>query len=130
MAREGFKGSQKQKTSCSNCKTCAPGNILKCKFCKRTTHETCAKKFLSAESLQSKLKNPGTFRCKDCVIQVTMNVEDDEDEEEELTENEEAKMIEFATLRGVDEMPVEVEIISQVAQEEDSHQGIPQTEYQ
>ena len=128
LAREGFKTAKKHENTCTNCKTNSPGNVLKCKYCKKTTHESCAKKFLSAETIQTKLNKPGTFQCKECVIQITLNVEPND--EEEVEANDENKMIEAATLIRIDDSPVVVEVTEPVDNQEDSSQGKSQTQFQ
>ena len=101
LAREGVKATRKNKLLCSTCNVSTSGPTLKCKYCKRSTHEKCARKFHSESSVMSKLNNPGTYRCNDCVIQITMN-EDVEDEEEvenvESVEKVELEMLEMANV--------------------------------
>ena len=64
LAREGYNNAKKTKSTCPSCKSNSQGAALKCKYCKRVTHEKCASKYISTESLQLKLSNPGTFQCK------------------------------------------------------------------
>ena len=91
-----MKVSKKNKSPCFECNTFSPGNVLKCKFCKRISHESCATKYISADRLLTKIKNPETFQCKDCMIKVTHN---DYAEDDTGSANEETEMIAAATLK-------------------------------
>ena len=62
LARDGYNNTKKTKPTCPSCKSNSQGAVLKCKYCKRVTHEKCASKYISAESLQMKLSNLGTFQ--------------------------------------------------------------------
>ena len=75
LAREDQKIVKAINVECVSCKDKSSTNCLKCKFCKRLTHETCARKFISEESITEKISNPGTFSCKECIVNPTINPE-------------------------------------------------------
>jgi hypothetical protein len=70
LAREDLKMAKTNKSICVACKTNSLGNMLKCKYCKRSTHEDCARKFLTADSLKKKISKPGSYQCTECVIKI------------------------------------------------------------
>ena len=59
---------------------------------------------VATTSLPAVYRNPGTFQCKDCVIQITFNEEVLEEEESEG--HDEVKMAELATIVGIDESTI------------------------
>ena len=50
------------------------------------------------------MPNPGTFQCKECVIQITFS--DELQEEEESEGQDEVKMVELATIAEFDESTI------------------------
>ena len=77
LAREGYKIAKANKVECVSCKDKSATKCLKCKFCKRLTHENCAKKFIPEKSITKKMANPGTFSCKDCKAKPIINADKD-----------------------------------------------------
>ena len=103
LAREGQKIVKANKVECVSCKDKSSTNCLKCKFCKRMTHESCARKFISEESISEKISNPGTFSCKECIVHPTINPEPAKDNLILNFESEEQLMIEMSTLPQIEQ---------------------------
>ena len=62
------------------------------------THENCARKFISEVSIREKMSNPGTFSCKECIVNPTINAEPKKDNLVESFESEEQLMLEMSFL--------------------------------